>query len=75
MDSWTEESKQEKAISGKGPLAREVILGLLPLIIAIAVMVAIIAGLIDLLSVAMLDVGNRTLAQTKLVTKEELYLY
>ena len=53
--------------SGKGALAREIILGLLPLVIAIAVMVAIIAGLLDLISVALLSVGNRTVAQTQLV--------
>lgn len=67
MGEWEEESKQVKASSGRGALAREIVLGLLPLVIAIATTIAVIAGLVEVISVALVNVGNGTLAQTKVV--------
>ena len=61
------ETKQIHASLGKGPLAREVILGLLPLAISLVVIVTVIVGAIDLTAVLLLDVGNRSLTQVNTV--------
>ena len=65
---WTEEESSLKASLGKGPLTREVVLGLLPLAISLVVLVSLFVGASDLTSLVLLDVGNRSLTQAKLVS-------